>query len=114
MTRAISALILSLILALTSHSAAVARSGPAAVGQMVICTGFGDEILYTDADGQPTSVPHLCPDCVINLDASVVSFWTPAVIMVGATQLQAATAQDVVERIDRTTGPPVRGPPCTI
>ena len=86
MTRAISALILSLVLALTSHSAAVARSGPDAVGQMVICTGFGDEILYTDADGQPTSAPHLCPDCVINLDASVVSFWTPAVIMVGATQ----------------------------
>ena len=64
--------------------------------------------------GNRQALPHLCPDCVINLDASVVSFWTPAVIMVGATQPQAATAQDVVERIDRTTGPPVRGPPCTI
>ena len=114
MTRAISALILSLVLALTSHSAAFVRSGPDAVSQMVICAGFGDAILYMDADGKPTSAPHPCPDCVISLDANVVPYGAPKDIMFGATQLQATTAQDALRRIARATGPPVRGPPWVI
>lgn len=72
MRRIYAALMLSLMLALTSHSSAVARTMPDAVGQMIICTGLGTTLVYTDANGQPTDVPHLCPDCVVHLVAATV------------------------------------------
>lgn len=53
---------LSLLLVLTGQGVAVSRGMDAAVGQMVLCTGTGPVVVYMDADGQPTSPPHYCPD----------------------------------------------------
>jgi hypothetical protein len=72
MNRKIVAFFLSLVLALTSHSAAVANGSSAAVDQMVICTGLGATVIYTDAEGQPTSAPHRCPDCVMHVGAGLL------------------------------------------
>ncbi|UWQ92788.1 hypothetical protein QEZ52_08660 [Aliisedimentitalea scapharcae] len=64
------ALTLTLSLVATGHSAASMRTMSDATGQMVICTGTGPEIVYVDAEGQPTSPPHICPECVQNLMVS--------------------------------------------
>ncbi|MEM6566506.1 MAG: hypothetical protein AAF665_18795 [Pseudomonadota bacterium] len=46
---------------------AIARGSAAASDQMVICTGHGFITIYTDANGAPTSAPHICPDCILSL-----------------------------------------------
>ena len=61
--------VLALTLALTGQSMANARGASAASGQMVICTGTGPQIIYVDAEGQPTSAPHICPDAALELPA---------------------------------------------
>ncbi len=58
---------LALTLALTSQSMAVARGASAATGQMVLCTGTGPIAVFTDASGQPTNAPHICPDSALNI-----------------------------------------------
>jgi hypothetical protein len=80
MTRPLIALLLALVLALTSTSVAVAKGSPMAVDRMVICTGLVASVVYTDADGQPTSAPHLCPDCVMHLTFGVLPFADPAAV----------------------------------
>lgn len=64
---------LALVLALTSQSMVTARGAAAATGQMVLCTGAGPLAIYVDAQGQPTSAPHICPDAALN-----VVFETPS------------------------------------
>lgn len=114
MTRAYTALLLSLMLALTSHSGAVARAMPDAVGQMVICTGVGETLVYADAEGQPTSAPHLCPDCVVYLVAGGL----PAIALVPAPsgQSKAGTTplQDKVQQQKPDHGFSPRAPPFAI
>ncbi|EBA15489.1 hypothetical protein RSK20926_14766 [Roseobacter sp. SK209-2-6] len=62
------ALVLALVMTLTGHAAASMQvGGQAAVGQMVLCTGSGPVVVYTDSDGQPTPPPHHCPDCVLSV-----------------------------------------------
>lgn len=65
--RSFIALLLALLLTLTSQSMAVARGASDATGQMVICVGGGMVTVHTDADGVPTSAPHICPDCALHL-----------------------------------------------
>ena len=68
--RAYLGLLLALAIALTGHSAGAMRGSGAAAGQMVICTGTGPLVVYTDAEGRPVPPPHICPDCVMQpLDA---------------------------------------------
>lgn len=111
MTRAVLALFLSLALALTSHSVAVAKSAPAAVDQIVICSGFGATVIYTDADGQPTSAPHLCPDCIVHLDAGILpAFDMSPEALVVSTHLTVRT-DDAVIRAKPLPNRPVRAPP---
>lgn len=71
MHRAVLSILLSLVLLVTSHSAAVARGAPHAVDQMVICSGTTVVVVYVDAEGQPITAPHLCPDCALHLLATV-------------------------------------------
>lgn len=67
--RALTALFLSLVLALVSVSMAVAR-GQSSGDSVTICTDLGTETIILDANGNPQpSAPHLCPDC---LSASTV------------------------------------------
>ncbi|WP_147114859.1 hypothetical protein [Tateyamaria sp. syn59] len=72
MQRALSAILLSLVLVVTSHSAATARGASAAVDQIVICSGAQVVTIFVDADGQPTAATHLCPDCALHLLAALV------------------------------------------
>ena len=65
MMRAVLSLMLSLLLVVTSHSAGMARGAERAVDQMVICIGAQAMVVYVDSEGQPTSPPHLCPDCAL-------------------------------------------------
>lgn len=67
MVRSFLSFALALMLALTSQSMAVARGASAATGQMVLCTGSGPQAVYTDAEGNPTSAPHICPDSALNV-----------------------------------------------
>ncbi|SFR18533.1 hypothetical protein [Poseidonocella sedimentorum] len=59
------ALLLALLLSLTSHHYATARTTPGPVGTIVLCTGSGTVTVPVDADGQPTAPRHLCPDCAL-------------------------------------------------
>ncbi|NNE50983.1 MAG: hypothetical protein HKN30_01095 [Sulfitobacter sp.] len=72
--RPLLSLLIALTLALTSQSMAVARGASAAAGQMVICTGTGPQAVYVDAEGQPTSAPHICPDAALELPAEARTF----------------------------------------
>ncbi|WP_291732529.1 hypothetical protein [Leisingera sp. F5] len=60
-------LFLVFAVALTAHSAAARQGARDAVGQIVICTGMGPEVIYVDSEGQPVQPPHSCPDCVMHL-----------------------------------------------
>lgn len=57
-------LILSLIAA--GQAIAASKGANPATGMMTLCTGKGIVTVLTDADGQPTSAPHLCPDCALS------------------------------------------------
>ncbi len=75
----LSALLLSLILAVTAQGMAFARGQAPAEGQMILCTGQGMVMVFTDADGRPTSPPQLCADgaqalLALNLVMPLVAF----------------------------------------
>ena len=57
-----SAVVLSLILVVTAQGMAFARGQAPAEGQLILCTGQGAVMIFTDADGRPTSPPQLCVD----------------------------------------------------
>ena len=63
------ALLVSTLLVLTGHSAAVARKAPDAVDRMVICAGERIETVLVDASGAPVAPQHFCPDCVLDVGA---------------------------------------------
>jgi len=65
--RFISAIALSLLIALTSASMAVARGQTSVAGQMVICTGYAYVTVDVDSEGQPVGPRHICPDCALSL-----------------------------------------------
>ena len=60
------AIALSLLIALTGQSLAVARGAAAPVEQMVLCIGGGTALVYVDAQGQPTEAPRYCPDAALS------------------------------------------------
>ncbi|WP_417473323.1 hypothetical protein [Leisingera sp.] len=84
-------LFLALAVALTAHSAAAAQGGRDATGTMVICTGMGAVVVYTDAEGQPVAAPHYCPDCVTHVLDAVVP---PTALPVPGGYAAASVAMD--------------------
>jgi hypothetical protein len=56
------ALLLALIVALTSVTMAVARGQGRPAGEMVLCLGLGLVSVPIDDRGRPTGPAHLCPD----------------------------------------------------
>lgn len=63
--RVLTALLLSLVLALGSVSMAVARGQAPMAGTVSLCTDAGVVTLALDARGNPLPHgPHLCPDCL--------------------------------------------------
>ncbi|SNT00344.1 hypothetical protein [Antarctobacter heliothermus] len=60
-------IVLAVILAVTSQSAAFARGQAGPAGTMVICRGLTVSTVLVDADGQPMQVQHICPDAALAL-----------------------------------------------
>jgi hypothetical protein len=58
---------LVVLLTVTSLSVAQARFMPDAVGNIVLCTGDGQVKVLVDAEGQPATGSHICPDSVVSL-----------------------------------------------
>ncbi len=56
------ALLLALVMVLTSQAMAVARSAAGPSGLIELCTGTGPIMVAVDANGQPVGHPHICPD----------------------------------------------------
>lgn len=113
MLRSFTALLLALVLALTSQSMAVARGASAATGQMVLCTGSGPMAIYLDAEGKPTSAPHICPDSALN-----ISFAGPVELPDAPARLilfQNVVRQPALaEPVRRQPRPDTRAPPVLV
>lgn len=73
MIRQLCTLLLALILATTSVSAAVMHAEMQGAQQMVICSdsaaGSGIATVTLDATGKPIAHPHRCPDCTVSVTA---------------------------------------------
>lgn len=67
MIRMLSALFLTLALAVTSVSQAVARGQDAGLTEMVICANGLAVSVHVDAAGNIADPPHHCPDCLLAL-----------------------------------------------
>ncbi|QDC09061.1 hypothetical protein FHY55_07315 [Oceanicola sp. D3] len=93
--RVISGLMLAVLL-LAGQALSVARGHGAAVGQMVICTGFGTQVVHVDAEGNPVSAPHLCPD---GLAAMVEAHVPPPPLAVQVTG-EVSAVQVLAHRVD--------------
>ena len=113
MVRALLSLSLSLVLLVTSQSAAVARGAPHAVDQILICSGTSVITVFVDADGQPTEATHLCPDCALHLLAALVPPITAVTQVIGlSTQLTypAQLLRDGANRVSASA----RAPPLNV
>lgn len=64
-------LFVALSLVMSGQIAAQAKGASPATGHMVLCTGSGAVVVFTDADGRPTAQPHICPDCVLSALSAV-------------------------------------------
>lgn len=65
--RSLFAVTLALVLTLTAQGMALARGQTMVAGQMVLCTGTGIVTVQIDAEGNPVSPSHICPDCALSL-----------------------------------------------
>lgn len=72
MVRSLSALILALVVAVTSQGMALARGQSMAVGEAVICAAGGLVAIAVDAQGRPTGPPHVCPDATLHATGAPV------------------------------------------
>lgn len=59
------ALLLGLVLAMTSVSMAVARGGMSMSGAMILCINADQQVVPIGPDGEPMKVNHACPDCTM-------------------------------------------------
>lgn len=87
--RALTALLLSLLLAVTSVTMATAR-GEAPIGQtMTLCSEGGTITVTLDANGNPVAPhAHLCPDCL----SAVLAANLPAPLAIPTRPLTKAAA----------------------
>lgn len=67
--RPLTLIALVLTLAVASVTMAVARHQARAVGEVVLCTGYGMVSVSLDAEGRPTGPMMPCPDCTPPLAA---------------------------------------------
>ncbi|SLN59071.1 hypothetical protein PEL8287_03184 [Roseovarius litorisediminis] len=92
---------LCLMLAITSHSAAVARGAPGPAGQMVLCTGTGPVTVLVDAQGQPTGAVHICPDYALALFAALDSPAALPLYFANSTLLHTIEIKPEIEIFER-------------
>ncbi|EEB83849.1 hypothetical protein [Roseobacter sp. GAI101] len=111
--RSFIAIALVLMLALTGQSMAVARGASAATGHMVLCTGSGPVAIYFDAQGKPTSAPHICPDSALNVafDDMMPPLDAPERMITFEKVLPKPVLHAIPQRLER---PGPRAPPVTV
>ena len=63
--RSLALIMLALAVMASSVTMAQARHQARAVGEVVLCTGYGMVSIGVDADGQPTGPMMPCPDCIM-------------------------------------------------
>lgn len=110
--RAISALLLSLVLAIASVSMAVARGQVPMGSTIALCTEAGAVSVVLDAEGNPTKTPpHLCPECLSA--ATVFDLPYPASLAAPRLLAQVLVLTDRALILARThvVSPHARGPP---
>lgn len=59
------AFLLSALFLVTSGAMATVRGQSMMTGQVVICTGAGLKVITVDAENQPASPAHYCPECAL-------------------------------------------------
>lgn len=113
MFRALISVCLSVSLLLTGIGAAVAGGAAPAVDRVVICSGHATTVLFVDAEGTPTSAPHLCPDCAMHLLAGVpASDAEPT--FVAPSQSVTISLLPPLARGDKISATRARGPPLAV
>lgn len=60
-----------LALLVTAETMAMARGASPAVSETILCSAHGIERIPLDAEGEPTSAPHICPECLLFFGAPV-------------------------------------------
>ena len=109
--RAIISLVLTVLLALTSVTAAAARVQSAGAMQITICAGDGTHHEITlDAQGNPINPPHHCPDCSA-LTAAPPEGAAPDLARPVGRSAPQVCAMVLPETVDLPPVPPARGPP---
>ena len=110
MLRLINAIFLSLTLAFTSYSMAVARGQSPDIGtDMVICTGVGMTTITIGPDGEPIEATHICPDAMSIFATGVATVGMP--VGESLLQLRVACYKDGHALSQETLTPSARGPP---
>jgi hypothetical protein len=112
--RALTALLLSLVLALGSVAMAVAKGQPSMGTPVALCTDAGPVTITLDAEGNPLPAgPHLCPDCLSAATAFVLPDEVrPAVLQRTSRPVTALVAASLPNGVTRVPGhardPPAR------
>lgn len=103
---------LVLAMVLTALSVGHARGQARVAGEIVLCVGTQVVTVSVDADGQPVTATHTCPDAVMALAAPLVAPVVPVPpravarpVAYRATDLSAPSV-DLIE--DRARAPPRR------
>ena len=108
------AIVLALLVTLTSQQMAVARGQAAVAGEMVLCTALNGVVtVKVDASGKPTGPAHICPDCALSLIVALDAPDLPG----AAHTLRAVTfaTVEIPAHVQHpATVPLARGPPLSV
>ena len=109
-TRMWLAVMLSVVLVVTTHSMAVARAMPTATGTMTLCIGTGPVMVPMDSEGNPTGPAHICPEFSLSLMDAVAVPDTSAVPAIRKPLRNAVPEMTVPVRL-AAVRPSARAPP---
>jgi hypothetical protein len=96
---------------LTGGAVGAARGQAMAVGEIVLCANGMAVTVPVDADGQPTGVPHWCPDCVLTLFTGLPAVPPLPAAPGGLSAAPRAAAEAQAVHAPPAPVPPARGPP---
>lgn len=106
------ALLLGLVLAMTSVSMAVARGGMSMSGAMILCINADQQLVPIGPDGKPMDVPHACPDCTMG----ALALTEPQPLAAPEWRMVRLYVRPLALHVHETTvqGGQARGPPSLI
>ncbi len=96
---------------LTAGAVGAARGQAMAVGEIVLCANGMAVTVPVDADGQPTGVPHWCPDCVLTLLTGLPAAPPLPAAPGGLSAAPRAAAEARAVHAPPVPSSPARGPP---